>query len=714
MARPTATKAAPRTNKNHTHGDARLAVDIGGTFTDVALSVAGELFTAKTLTTPANPVGAVLDGIRIVCNNAAVAPGSITTCIHGTTLATNALIERKGARVGLLTTAGFRDVIEIAYERRYDQYDILLDKPDLLVTRDRCWTVPERMNAKGEILKRLDVSSLDETLAEMDAQGVDTVAICLLHSYLNPVHEIALRELITKRRPHLSITLSSEVCPEIREFDRACTALANAYIKPLMGSYLRDLQTALDDEGFDCPLFIVTSGGGVTTLDTAAEFPIRLVESGPSGGAILAAQLAKRCGIERAVSFDMGGTTAKLCLVDDGIPQRSRQFEIGRAERFVKGSGLPVRIPVVEMIEIGAGGGSIARVDNLRRLAIGPDSAGADPGPVCYGQNGTQPTVTDADVVLGFIDPKFFAEGRVKLQARAASQAIKSEVATELGLSAREGAYGISQMVDENMANAARVHAVEHGTEISNRTMIAFGGNGPLHATRLAEKVGVTQVIVPPDPGVGSAVGFLGAPISYELIRSLYMLISRFDDTAAHALLSDMEVEARNVVRAGAPDGKLFEQRMAFMRYEGQGHELEIALPTGRLPKQLGRWLRDRFQANYEKLFGRAVPNVDIEIMSWGVVASTGLVEHKPVARPRATKKPKASGKRKIYWGQDRRVMEVPFYERAKLGKGDRIAGPALIVEAQTTTLVGPQFDVTIDAVQNIVMNRRTPRGSSK
>ena len=322
--------------------------------------------------------------------------------------------------------------------------------------------------------------------------------------------------------------------------------------------------------------------------------------------------------------------------------------------------------------------------------------------------------MTDADLALGFIDPKFFAEKRVKLRPRESARAIKARLGTELGLTVRECAYGISQMVDENMANAARVHAVEHGTEISNRTMIAFGGNGPLHATRLAEKVGVTQIIVPPDPGVGSAVGFLSAPISYELIRSLYTLLSNFDDNAVHALLAEMQVEARSVVRAGAPGRKLVEQRMAFMRYEGQGHELEVVLPSGRLPEKLGGWLHQRFEKMYEAQFGRAVPNVDIEVMSWGVVAATPTDEKEAIAAPRATRKPRAAGKRKIYWGQSRRVLEVPFHERGNLVRGDRIAGPALIVEAQTTTLVGPEFDAVIDAVGNIVMNRRKTRGSGK
>ena len=685
----------------------RLAVDIGGTFTDVALGDGKSLTTAKTLTTPGNPVDGVLDGVRIVCEKAAVVPASVSAVIHGTTLATNALIERKGANVGFVTTEGFRDIIDIAYERRYDQYDILLDKPDLLVTRERCWTVPERVNARGEVLAPLNTRGVDKMLAEMDAQGIESIAICLLHSYLNPDHECALRDTIAKRRPNLSITLSSEVCPEIREFDRACTALANAYIKPLMGRYLHALAAALEASQFQCPLFIVTSGGGVTTLETAAEFPIRLVESGPSGGAILAAQIAERCGIESAVSFDMGGTTAKLCLIDDGVPQRSRQFEIGRAERFVKGSGLPVRIPVVEMIEIGAGGGSIARVDSLGRLAIGPDSAGADPGPVCYGQGGTEPTVTDSDVALGFIDPAYFAERRVKLRPSASARAIKQSIGNELGVSQRDAAYGVSQMVDENMANAARVHAVEHGTEISNRTLIAFGGNGPLHASRVAEKTAIKHIIVPPDPGVGSAVGFLSAPISYELIRSLYMLLSQFDESAVRRLLDEMAEEAGAIVRQGSPDAELTEQRTVFMRYEGQGHEIEVDVPEGPLPKDFGNWLRERFDETYRGIFGRTVPNVDIEIMNWGYIAATATGKPKRVRNTRTSRRPRPVSRRRVYWGQSRKQLDVPCFERAQLRTGDRIKGPALIIESQTTTLVSPEFDASIDRIGNIIMTKR-------
>ncbi len=689
----------------------RIAVDIGGTFTDIALDSGGSLYTAKTLTTQDDPVRGVIDVIRIACDEADCKPGAIDSVIHGTTLATNALIERKGARVGLITTAGFRDIIEIAYERRYDQYDIFIDKPDLLVTREDCWTVPERIDADGRVLQALDSGKLDAILDAIDQRGVESVAICLLHSYLNPVHERALAELIRLRRPRLSITLSSEVCPEIREFDRACTALANAYIKPLMARYLGDLSLALADEGIDGPLFIVTSGGGMTTLDTATRFPIRLVESGPSGGAVLAARIARECNIDSALSFDMGGTTAKLCLIDQGAPQRSRQFEIGRAARFVKGSGLPVRIPVVEMIEIGAGGGSIARVDNLQRLAVGPDSAGSDPGPASYGAGGQNPTVTDADVTLGLIDPSAFAEGRVKLQPRAASAAIRAHIAAPLKLSIQQGAYGISQMVDENMSNAARVHAVEHGKEVSARTMIAFGGNGPLHATRVAQKLGISRVIIPRDPGVGSAVGFLSAPIAYEIIRSLYMRGENLDVAAVARLFAEMESEGRAVVQAGAAGAKLDEKRLAFMRYQGQGHEIEIPLPAGKLGTNLAKEIRRRFDRLYQQQYGRTVPNVDVEIINWAFIAATPGAEARKVPAPRKLKSPRAAARRMIYWGQKRKKLELPCFRREQLQAGDAINGPALIIEAQTTTLVSPEFNAIIDRAGNIILDAAKSRG---
>ena len=564
-----------------------MGVDIGGTFTDVAISVRDGYVSAKLPTTPDDPVRGVREAMRAALARAGLEPGDIDTVIHGTTLATNAIIEKKGAVTGVITTEGFRDILEIAYERRYDQYDIYLEKPDLLVPRERCLTVPERIDADGEVWCALDEAAIDSLMDRVERLGIESLAIGLLHSYANPAHEQRLRELIAERYPDLPISLSCEVCPEIREFDRLCTTVVNAYIKPLMARYLHSLVRALETDGFDCPLLVMTSGGGMTSVDTAVRFPVRLVESGPSGGALLARRIAKELGLESVVSFDMGGTTAKLCLIDGAQPLTSRHFEVARAARFIRGSGIPLRIPVIEMIEIGAGGGSIASVDELGRIAVGPQSAGADPGPACYARGGDGATVTDADSLLGYLDPDAFAEGRLRLDPERAKAVIERDVGQPLALPAPEAAQAISRMVDENMANAARIHAVEHGREISGRTLIAFGGNGPLHATRVAARTGIERIVVPRDPGVGSALGFLSAPVSYEIVRSRYTTLDAFDFDAVNRLFEEMEHESRAVVRAGAPDAPIDIVRTAFMRYRGQGHEIEVLVAVG--PARRGR-----------------------------------------------------------------------------------------------------------------------------
>ncbi len=690
-------------------GKARLAIDIGGTFTDVAIARPGDtrnFVTAKCPTTPGDPVAGAMHGVSLALERAGLSPADFGGFIHGTTLATNALIERKGATVGVITTEGFRDILEIAYERRYDQYDINIEKPDLLVPRERCAAVPERMNTKGEVLRPLDAGTLDETLATLDAEGVTSIAICLLHAYANPAHELELASLIAKKRPGLSISLSSEVSPEIREFDRLCTTVANAYVKPLMAQYLVALADRLRTDGFTCPLFIMTSGGGMTTLETAIRFPIRLVESGPSGGAILACEVARTSGLAEAVSFDMGGTTAKICLIDNGQPQTSRHFEIARAARFIKGSGLPVRIPVIEMIEIGAGGGSISDVDRLGRITVGPKSAGAEPGPACYGKGGDAPTVTDADVTLGYIDPGLFAEGTLNMVPGNADKAIETGIAGKLGLQLDEAAYGISQIVDENMASAARVHAVEHGKDLTRRAMIAFGGNGPLHATRLADKIGVDTIIVPPNPGVGSAVGFLSAPVSYEIVRSLYMLLDGFDVEAVNGLFERMIGEASGVVSAGTDDTGLIANRRAFMRYRGQGHEIEVALPDRALAIADLPALREAYDEAYRAQFHRSVAGMEIEIMNWAVTVSTEVAD--PVAAQAASQpvSPSPAKSRSVYLRLDAARRSVPLYMRADLPPGTTISGPALIAEPQTTTFVDANYSAGIDGGNNIILRR--------
>ena len=685
----------------------RLAVDIGGTFTDVAVEAGGAYLTSKILTTADNPVEGVLRAAELALEQAGISAGDIGGVIHGTTLATNALIERRGATVGIIVTEGFRDILEIAYERRYDQYDLYLEKPDMMVPRHRTRTVTERVTANGHVLVTLDQKSAARAIDDLLAKGVDSFAICLLHSYKNPLHEVAIRELIEKRAPAIPVTLSSEVSPELREYDRLCTTMTNAYIKPLMAGYLSNLESGLEKQGFDCPLFMMTSGGGMTTLRTAMAFPVRLVESGPSGGAILAANVALARDCAQVLSFDMGGTTAKVCLIEEGQPRTSRAFEVARAERFIKASGLPVRIPVLEMIEIGAGGGSIASVDALNRLTVGPTSASSDPGPACYGLGGTLPTVTDSDALVGYLDPDAFAEGRLTLNVDLATTAIEREISSKLETGAAAGADGISQIVDEAMANAARMHAVEQGKSLEDCVMVAFGGNGPLHATRVAEKVGIREIVIPPEPGAGSAVGFLSAPVSYEVVRSHYMQVHSFDAVALNKMLEDMQTEAEAIVRAGAGDQPLNISRHAFMRYRGQGHEIEVEMPPGRIDENRIQALIDGFETTYARVFGRSVPGMTIEIMNWSVRVADTPEPPSPARDYPTTNTPQRSGERALRHGQQGNELCTPCFRRQDLTLGDHIVGPALIVEPQTTTFVSASFEARIDDASNIVMRRR-------
>ncbi|MDD9884358.1 MAG: hydantoinase/oxoprolinase family protein [Gammaproteobacteria bacterium] len=600
----------------------RLAVDIGGTFTDIVVAAGGRLCTAKVPTTAAAPARGFLDGAAQLLAAAGIAPAGVASIIHGTTLATNALIERRGARTALVTTAGFRDSLEIAAESRFDQYDMFLQKPAPLVPRRRRLTVPERVGPRGEVLRALTAEALESLLPRIEAARVESVAVGFLHAYANPAHERMAGEFIAKHLPGVAVSLSAEVCPELREYERLSTTVANAYVQPSMAKYLGQLRDGLDAAGFRCPLLLMTSAGGMTTLQTALKFPIRLVESGPSGGAILARHAARQCGARMALSYDMGGTTAKICLLEAFAPRTARQFEVARSARFMAGSGLPVRIPVTEMIEIGAGGGSKARIDALGRLAVGPQSAGADPGPACYGRGGTDATVTDADCVLGRLDRKRFAEGRIALRADAAERAIDLAVARPLGLSVAAAAAGIGEMVDETMANAARVHAAEHGADLSRCALIAFGGCGPLHAAQLARKLGIRRVIVPTHPGVGSALGFLRAAAAYEMVRSLHMRLSAFDADAVNRLYSDLSSSGREVVSAAAPGATLTERRGALMRYPGQGHEVDIDMPAGALDAESAAEIRRRFEAHYARIYGRILPNADIEALSWSLTVA--------------------------------------------------------------------------------------------
>ena len=602
---------------------ARLAIDIGGTFTDVALEAGGTPVTTKVLTTPAAPEQGVLAGVHRVLEIAGVAPSSVRLVIHGTTLATNAIIERRGARTALIVTSGHRDALEMARENRFEQYDVSIDRPEPLVPRRLRLPVAERVDRHGRVRVALDERSVRALLPVLDRHGIESVAVGLIHGYANPDHERRIGAILASERPAFAVTLASDVCPEVREYERLSTACANAYVQPLMTRYLKGLAASLAASGLDCPFLLMTSGGGLTTLESAMAAPVRLVESGPAGGAILASHLARRLDLGDVLSFDMGGTTAKLCVIDGGRPLQSRAFEVARSYRFRKGSGLPVRIPVIEMVEIGAGGGSIAAVDDLSRIQVGPASAGSEPGPAAYCRGGAHPTVTDADVVLGRIDPAFFAGGVIALDRARAAAAVRGEAGAKLGLDETDAAIGISEMVDENMSNAARTHAIEWGKGLAGRTLVAFGGSAPIHAARLADKLALDRFLVPADAGVGSAVGFLLAPISYEVVRSRYMRLSAFDGEAVRGVVREMRDEATAVVSRGAPGAETSEAVRAYMRYVGQGHEIGVEVP-GRVAEGTGAVavLRSAFDEAYRAVYGRLIPGLDVEVLSWTLVVT--------------------------------------------------------------------------------------------
>ncbi|MEM8801057.1 MAG: hydantoinase/oxoprolinase family protein [Pseudomonadota bacterium] len=686
-----------------------MAIDIGGTFTDTVL-MDGEtnvIASTKTPTTPQQPALGALEGARTVMESAEAHWQQLTGLIHGTTLATNALIERRGARVATITTSGFRDILEIAYERRYSQYAINIEKPDLIVPRLRSLTIGGRMNARGHELAPLDEAQLPNLVEALRSTEAEAVAVCLLHSYVNPAHELRLRDLLKAEMPELVVSVSHEVSPEAREFDRLCTTIANAYVQPLMGEYLTDFQKKFTDEGLVCPILMMTASGGMTTLETAARLPIRLVESGPAGGAILASRIAQEAGEEQLLSFDMGGTTAKLCLIDGYRPQTARKFEISRAERFIKGSGMPVRIPVIEMIEIGAGGGSIARTDRLGRLQVGPESAGSDPGPAAFAKGGNSATVTDSDVVQGYIRPEYFAKGQLTMNTDAAEAVICRDIATPLGIDTNEAAFALSGIVDENMAGAGRMHAVESGKDLSQRLMIAFGGNGPLHATRVARRAQADRILIPQDPGVGSAVGFLFAPVSFEIIRSFYATLDDLNIDDLNQLFEDMKSEATKVVRAGAPDGPLSARRIAFMRYHGQGHEIEIELPDRVLERDDLAVLKTAFEEEYARQFSRVVPGMTIEILNWGLSVSGPSPKLRSMNQTPNGKHIAASEYQPIICDITGETIDAAVVLRETIRPGDRLDGPALIVEPQTTTLVSADFSAQVDGNGNILLTRR-------
>ena len=674
----------------------RLAIDIGGTFTDIVLEDKTNLFTKKVLTSTSQPEVAVIEGVVELLQENKIKSSDIKMIIHGTTLATNAVIERKGAKTCFITTEGFRDVLDIGYESRFDQYDILIEKTMSLVPRKHRYVIEERTDINGSIIKPINAKKFQSLVDTIKKEKFESIGIGFLHSYANSKNENDLKEFLLKHLPDVEVSISSDVCPEIREYERFTTTVVNSYIKPLMSRYLKKLESELKQKGFNCPLLLMTSGGTLTNVTSACNNPVRLVESGPAGGAILATSIAEDLKLDKVISFDMGGTTAKITIIENQKAIKAREFEVDRKARFKKGSGFPLRIPVIEMVEIGAGGGSIARVNKLDQIITGPDSAGSNPGPACYSNGGDNPTITDADLVIGKIDPDKFAEGKINLSKEFAKNAITKNISEKLNMKTEIAALAISEIVDETMSNAARVHTVEQGHETSNRTLIGFGGAAPLHISRVAEKLRVKKIIIPTNASVGSAVGFLRAPVGYEVVKSLRMLLNKFNFEKVNNLLNSMRSEAQKIIQNNSEKTEFIEERFAFMRYAGQGHEIKVPIDNKVLSNEDAKTIKNSFEANYEKLYSRTLPNADIEILTWSLslsIMGKNITEYLELD---SYKKIKENSLIDYYDYESGEQIKIPNYERTKLNPGDLIEGQCVITEAQTTIVVSNNFNTKV------------------
>jgi N-methylhydantoinase A len=687
----------------------RAGIDIGGTFTDLVLldDATGKRAVGKVLTTPEDPSEAVEKGLVELLEREDVAATQLDTIIHGTTLVTNTLIERKGFKTALLTTEGFRDAVAIGTEHRYDMYDIFIEKPEPLVPRNLRYGVRERMLDDGSVAIRLDEDQVRSISAGLREFEVRAVAVSFLHSFRNTAHERRAAEILAEEAPEITVSLSSEVAPEIREYERTSTTIANVYVRPLVERYLRVLEERLRRLGFEGSLYIMLSNGGTASVETAREFPIRLLESGPAAGALAAAFYGRATGFSEVLSFDMGGTTAKACLIEGGEPLTSSDYEVARVYRFKKGSGLPVKTSVIEMIEIGAGGGSIARVGALNLPKVGPESAGAEPGPVCYSRGGTEPTVTDADLILGYLDPDFFLGGKMRLDREAALRAIEEKVARPLGLDTVEAAWGIHHVVNENMANAARVHAIERGKDPRAYPLFAFGGAGPVHAYRVARTLGVPGFIAPLGAGATSAFGFLCAPLSFDLVRSLYGRLDELDWSEVNGALEGLEAEGLDLLRAsGVGDADIRVRRFCEMRYTGQGHEVTVELPDGKLgPDDTGR-LTALYRKEYRRLYKREGPDVPLEALTWRLEVVAPRPEIRLEGEEDGSRAPDGAqkGTREIYLPEDGDFREVPVYDRYRLEPGAIFEGPAVVEEREATVVLGPNGRAEIDAARNLIV----------
>lgn len=687
----------------------RIGVDIGGTFTDLVIfdDASGSFAVGKTLTTPRDPSKAVETLVLETLEREGIAAGAVRQLIHGTTLVTNAIIERKGSPTALLATQGFRDSIEIRRENRYELYDLMLEMPEPLVPRYLRFGVPQRTLSDGTTLQELDAPFVEQLAREFAENCIEAVAIAFLNSFTNPAAERDARAIVQRVAPHMRVSLSSEVVPEIREFERTSTTIANVYVQERVEKYLRELQARLDRIGFQGGLFLMISSGGIVTVDTAMRFPVRLLESGPAGGALAAASYGAACGYSDLLSFDMGGTTAKFCIIDRGQPLIAHEFEVDRRYRLKKGSGLPIKLPVIEMIEIGAGGGSIARIDALGLLKVGPESAGAEPGPVCYGNGGTEPTVTDADLVLGYLDADYFLGGQFKIDPAAARRAIAERIAEPADLSLEEAAWGIHQVVNESMANAARIHTLERGKDPHSFPVFAFGGAGPVHGYRIAKALGSPALIVPFGAGVMSAVGFLTAPLAFDFVRSWPGRLDAMDWQRANALLGEMEAEGQALLeQSGVSPAHIRHQRMADIRYVGQGHEIQVLLPDGQLDNDSISDIMRSFEETYRRLYERLSESVPVEIINWRVVSSSPAPQvHLQAGEDEHTVAHTArKGSRLAYFPELGGYHETPVYNRYGLLPGTGFNGPAIVEERESTVIVGPDCRFRIDEQLNLII----------
>ncbi len=679
----------------------RLGCDIGGTFTDFVLvdDETGEFQTNKCLTTPADPSQAVEQGILEMLEKSPGFLSGVYEFIHGTTLVINAIIERKGARTGLITTKGFKDVLELGREIRYDAYDIFSQYPQPLIPRYLRTEVDERITSDGRVIRELDLEQVRHRLAQMKAGGVESLAVCLINSYENPVHEKAIRDFIQAEAPDLFLSISYEVLPQIREYERTSTTVTNAYVKPVTARYLKKLSARLASLGFDGKLFIMLSSGGITSLETAREFPVRIIESGPTAAVIASQHYGKLFKIKDMFCFDMGGTTAKSCLIQKGQAGLVSTFEVGRVQRFKKGSGLPIQVPVVDLMEIGAGGGSIAQISRLGLLQVGPQSAGADPGPACYGLGGKNPTVTDADLLLGYLDPDYFLGGSMQLDKSAAEKAIAEKVARPLGTSTVEAAFGIHDLINETMAAAAKTHIAEKGGNPNIVTVSAFGGAGPVHAFGLARKIGAPRILVPPLAGVGSALGFFAAPVAFDLSRSHRVVLDEADFSEIEKLLRTLEKEGAAILGNTADNLEIRFERTLMMRFVGQGAETDLALEAKPFDQWHKKEIRALFDAEYKRLYGRTYHDNAVEFVTFKVRASLPERPFKlPLLKNRqGSLADSIKRKRMAFSIAGKEYIEHTVYDRSRLFPGAKIKGPAIIEERESTIVIGEKANAHVD-----------------